>query len=210
MHLGNGPDDAVLREARERSVNRFMNADLPLFGFPAAWPGFRSLGRAGHWESTEDIGDGIERTTLRGEEYALVHGVGDPEGDPRDPVVYVVTSTTDVARQPLFLALESIEPPLSLDAAGMDDLAEVEAGSLDRPPPGTRLTTLEFDLDGTATTFDAAVHGVAWVARHVCAGYAIEARNFPPGEVSLVRVTDLGPYIEGLERRFDRYGDDRR
>ncbi len=210
MHLGNGPDDAVLREVRERGVNRFMNADLPLFGFPAAWPGSRSLGRAGHWESTEDSGDGTEPTTRHGEEYALVHGPGDPEGDPREPVVNVVTSTVDVADQALFRVLESMEPPILLDPVEMEDAAEAEA--MDRPPPGTRLTTVDVDVDGTVTRFDAAVRGVAWVARHVFGDYAltIEARNFPPGDVSLVRVTDLGPYIEGLERRFDRYGDDRR
>jgi hypothetical protein len=130
----------------------------------------------------------------------MVHGDGHPDLRPDLPYLRVVTSTTDVLDGPLRSVLESeAEPP-----AGPEEIERAAAGEdWDSLPPGAVEHPADILVDREPVVFDALIRGPAWVARHGFGDYVItvEARHFGQAPLSLVRITDLEPYVRGWRER---------
>ena len=161
------------------------------------WRGHRSIGGCEFWASAGTAGESA------GREYGLVHGDGHPEARPDLPYVRVVTSTSDVLEWSLRSVLESkTEPPPEFEE--IERIAAEE--ELDSSLAGAVEHSLTIPVDGDPVVFEAITRGVAWVARSGFDAYAItvQARHFDPAQVSLVRITDLAPYVRGWHEQRAR------
>lgn len=188
----------MLARVYEKHRQVFEHAALPLYGVGPEWHGSRFIGdyefRSSHGTDGESAGV----------EYGLIHGDGDPRARPEQPYLRVVTSTADVLGGSLRSQLETAaEPP-----PGPEEIVRIAAeagdeGEWDELPEGSEEAVVTIPVDGERVPFEALVRGDAWVARHLFGAapdsyvVTIQARHFDPAEVSLVRITDLAPYIRG-------------
>ena len=194
METGPNRDPSLVAHAFEKHEKAFREATLPLYGLGPEWRGSRSIGGYEFWESEGTGGNSA------GREYGMVHGDGHPDLLLDLPYLRIVTSTTDVLDSPLRSVLESeAEPP-----AGPEEIerAAVEE-NWDGPPPGAVEHTADILVDGEPVVFDALTRGPSWVARHGFGDYVItiEAQHFSQAQLSLVRITDLEPYLRGWRER---------
>jgi hypothetical protein len=191
VEFAHPPDPARVARAHEKHRRAFEEAALPLYGLGPEWHGIRAIGGYEFWTSDGTPGHG------EGREYGMIHGDGHPELRPGRPFIRVVTSTTDVLQHPLPGVLRSrLEPP----AAGPGTICG--ATSEEHPdgrPAGAPGNPVTIPVDGDPVVFETVTRGAAWVARRGFTEYAItvEARHFDPAQVTVVRVTDLEPYIRG-------------
>jgi hypothetical protein len=178
-------------------VERFRAASLPLYGLPAAWPGWRHLGG---WEGSWTKGQRPVTT-------ALSLGHGDPlaeegpqlrvevraEGvEPELGVTMRVQSRRQLAED---LWLQAA-PPAHDPAEHFEQFAAVRR----RPDPAWSLVTIP--VDGRPVGFWWLAEGRHWVAQAELdkRTLTLHARDLPIEAVELVRVSDLEPYIQGQRR----------
>jgi hypothetical protein len=202
-----GPVPAVrmlLSDAREKAARdrrrteaRFRRAPFPLYGLPSSWEGGRFLRGAG-W--------GGVRRRVRTHHLSLVHGEL-VEGD--GPTLVVETALPDEpgGGGPLRTLAEE------LWRGGANDIREAVELLRRRwvaHPHHAEFSPLpsrsehDFSVEARPEAFDVLSQPSRWVARATVEGFdvTLEGVTFPPEWVSLVRITDLGPYILGT-RRFE-------
>jgi len=180
---------------RRRDEVRFRSAPFPLYGLPPSWDGARFLG-GGWWEGMP----GRKRTKA----LSLVHGtLVQGEG----PVLTVETASEF-----------SIGGGGLLNAAGMvwehrSPSIEEAFEELTRDDPHGDLpgafpvrTELLINIDAVPVSFDAFVDGGRWVARaEVGSNFVtVEGFSFDPDDVALVEIADVGPYVLGTRRFYER------
>jgi hypothetical protein len=190
------PRRAIERD-HEQEVERFRAASFPLYGLPAAWPGWRHLGG---WEGSWAKGQRPVTTAL-----SLAHG--DPLTD-QGPQLRVEVRVEHVdTEQGMTMRLQSrrdlaeelwlaAAPPADTPAEHFDQLA---AGRR-RPDPAWSQVTIP--VDGQPVGFAWLAEDRHWVARAELDDrtLTLHARDLPVESVELVRVTDLEPYIQGQRR----------
>jgi hypothetical protein len=166
-----------------RALARLRAAPFPLYGLPRAWTGPRFLGG---WSARRDLRAGAERTT------SVRLGHGDPSAD-RGPLLLVEVDADTWGRptRPDLAARLAHSRPAGPDVGG----AARPAG----PEVGGEVEWVEIPVDGQAVGFEALTDGRRWVAQGELGDLVVtlEARDLPPGEVRLMRVTDLGLYLAG-------------
>ena len=164
----------------------YERVSFPLYGLPSSWEGARWVGGWG--------GDSF---------YSLAHG------GPDSPVLRVGSFSVSGWR------IEDIE----IGIATQVDLL------LDRPDPSPEdwlrvmmdlVSALPWEevtlpVDGELVPFRILRNGSAWEARSMSdeIRVVLDGRfggGFPIDEVTLVRITDAQPYLEGHQRRFGRAG----
>jgi hypothetical protein len=190
------PGQAIERD-HEREVERFRAASFPLYGLPAAWPGWRHLGG---WEGSWTKGQRPVTT-------ALSLGHGDPLAE-EGPQLRVEVRAEGVEPEPgTTMGVQSrrqLAEDLWLQAAPQahhpaehfEQLAAVRR----RPDPAWSLVTIS--VDGRPVGFWWLAEGRHWVARAELdeRTLSLYGRDLPVESVELVRVSDLEPYIQGQRR----------
>jgi hypothetical protein len=175
IQLASDPARAMQRE-RRALVERFRAAPFPLYGLPVSWPGPRHLGGSAGRQAT---GQPPVVTAL-----SLAHG---------DPLA---------AQGPQLRVEVRIEPWDPEEPAlgpgehwgGVDGLAGREADS--------DWSEVAILVEGRPVGFELLGRGRHWVARAELGAWTLvlHARDLPIGEVELIRVTDVEPYVEGTRR----------
>jgi hypothetical protein len=194
-----------------RALARLRAAPFPLYGLPPAWTGPRFLGG---WSARRDLRAGAERTT------SVRLGHGDPSAD-RGPLLLVEVDADTWGRptRPDLAARLAHSRPAGPEVGGearpeVGGTAGAGAGksAAGRPGPevgwaagpagpevGGEVERVEIPVDGQAVGFEALADGRRWVAQGELGDLVVtlEARDLPPGEVRLVRIADLAPYLAG-------------
>lgn len=195
---------AAVDRSRRREERVFRDPPFPFYGLPPSWEGPRFLGGMG-WG-----GMGREAGVNRLE---LAHG--DPE-DPRGMELRVSSSVArgepDLPQELLLRQLaESLwhevqRPPPDLPAERFHAWAEArerERRRRETPP----FSHVEVPVDGEPTRFAYLAEQSSSVAQgrsgHVT--ITLRARNLDVGQVELVSVRDVEPYIEGSRRLQERW-----
>jgi hypothetical protein len=184
---------------RRRMEARFRRAPFPLYGLPSSWEGGRFLGGAG-W--------GGVRGRVRTHHLSLVHGVL-IEGE--EPILVVETALPEEpgGGDPLRILGEYLWRGRAND---VPDAVELLRRRWPHPhvaelSPLPSRTKHVISVEGRPEAFDVLSQPDRWVARARVEGFdvTLEGVEFPPEGVSLVRITDLTPYILGT-RLFEGGG----
>jgi hypothetical protein len=187
-----------------RALARLRAAPFPLYGLPPAWTGPRFLGG---WSARRDLRAGAERTT------SVRLGHGDPSAD-RGPLLLVEVDADTWARptrpdlaarlahsRPAGPEVGSEARPAGPEVGGAAGPAGAERSAAGRPGPevGGEVERVEIPVDGEAVGFEVLADGRRWVAQGDLGDLVVtlDARDLPPGEVRLVRIADLVPYLAG-------------
>jgi hypothetical protein len=190
------PASAVKRAERSFE-DAFRRSELPLYGLPPGWSGARFLGGYGT--------DGRNVTSL-----TLAHG--DPY-DESGPEVRVEVSRAsalpgEYQRRRLFEELEnaSLGPPPVMDPEAFRRFVHERHRRI-RDLPDPLWTPVSLSVDGRPVRFEHLAKGERWVA---CAPLddaflVLHGRRMPVGAVSLVRITDAAPYVDGSRRLRDAH-----
>lgn len=185
---GQGP--SLPAAVRDWHIAAFRSASLPLYGLDQTWAGTRALGDAQHSRVVDDTNQ-VERES---DEYGLVH-IGEGSGTGQAWVEVVTSTPGSPEDQPLgWVLLARVEGD---DRS--DELGPVLAGHL---VPGMTEGDIRISVDGSVETFRQVRRNADWAARLVSTDHVItvQARNFPADQVTLVRITDLKPYVTGFRR----------
>jgi hypothetical protein len=165
----------TLARRRRQYERAFREAPFPLYGLDGIWQGSRTLG---HWG-----GGSRPRATRLG----LEHG-GDQEGR----VAVVETSfreeelPVEIMRRHIVMGLRHRFAPRTPDARPMP-LWEEHTFLVDSRPESFRFVREDASWGATARIGETTV--------------LVEAFGVEPDEVRLVRVADVGPYVEGSRLR---------
>lgn len=138
--------------------------------------------------------DDTNQVERESDEYGLVH-IGEGSGTGQAWVEVVTSTPGSPEDQPLgWVLLARVEGD---DRS--DELAPVLAGHL---VPGMTEGDIRISVDGSVETFRQVRRNADWAARLVRTDHVItvQARNFPADQVTLVRITDLKPYVTGFRR----------
>jgi hypothetical protein len=189
------PARAIQRIQREQA-EAVRSPPFPLYGLPPSWPGPRHLG--GWRRSGRAKGPPV--TT------ALGLGHGDPRAE-RGPLLRVEVRSERGPLGPVPTASaegrRGLAEDLWFEAAGptsggedWDPIADVR-GRTD--PTWSRAA---IPVDGRTVAFEWLAEGRHWVAWAQLGELTLvlHGRDLPVDAVALVRVTDLGPYVEGTRR----------
>jgi hypothetical protein len=196
-----------------RALARLGAAPFPLYGLPPAWTGPRFLGG---WSARRDLRAGAERTT------SVRLGHGDPSAD-RGPLLLVEVDADIWARptrpdlaarlahsrpvgpevgseaRPVGPEVGSEARPAGPEVGGAAGPAGAGRSAAGRPGPevGGEVERVEIPVDGEAVGFEVLADGRRWVAQGELGDLVVtlDARDLPPGEVRLVRIADLVPYL---------------
>jgi hypothetical protein len=184
---------------RRRMEARFRRAPFPLYGLPFSWEGGRFLGGAG-W--------GGVRGRVRTHHLSLVHGVL-IEGE--GPILVVETALPEEpgGGDPLRILGEDLWRGRANDVPEAVELLRrrwphPHVAELSPLPSRTKHV---ISVEGRPEAFDVLSQPDRWVARARVEGFdvTLEGVTFPPEGVSLVRITDITPYILGT-RLFEGGG----
>jgi hypothetical protein len=181
---------AAMRRQHRVMAEQFRASPLPLYGLPAAWPGLRHLGG---WGSRQARGEPAVVTNL-----SLAHG--DPLAAHGPQLLVEVRAEPGPGQAP--------EGGPALRQRLAEELGWTVAAAGDRPPEpperdaGVAWTEATIAVDGRAARFDLLAEGRHWVAAGAVEGFllVLQGRDLDAGEVELVRVTDVEPYVEGTRR----------
>lgn len=185
---------------RRRMEARFRRAPFPLYGLPSSWEGGRFLGGAG-W--------GGVRGRVRTHHLSLVHGVL-IEGE--GPILVVETALPEEpgGGGPLRILGEELwrgsanDVPEAVELLRRRWVGHPHVADLSPLPSRTKHV---ISVEARPEAFDVLSQPDRWVARARVEGFdvTLEGVEFPPEGVSLVRITDLTPYILGT-RLFEGGG----
>jgi hypothetical protein len=178
-----------LRRVREEMAARFRASPMPLYGLPASWAGPRHLGGYGE---RRDAGGGRPVVTS----VSLAHG--DPlTGDGPELRVEVRAWPEDPAELRAQLA-DELRWTLAL-AAHPGSGPPPSAGGQGREAAWSEVA---IPVDGRPVAFSRLAEGRHWAAHGEVEGWTLvlAARDLPVDQVTLVRVTDVEPYVEGTRR----------
>jgi hypothetical protein len=185
---------------RRRMEARFRRAPFPLYGLPSSWEAGRFLGGAG-W--------GGVRGRVRTHHLSLVHGVL-IEGE--GPILVVETALPEEpgGGGPLRILGEDLWRGRANDVPGAMELLRrrwVGHPHVAELSPLPSRTKHVISVEARAEAFDVLSQPDRWVARARVKGFdvTLEGVEFPPEGVSLVRITDITPYILGT-RLFEGGG----
>jgi hypothetical protein len=185
--------------ARKRSPEeRFANAPFPLYGLPPDWKGGRFLGGVSwSWESP-----GRDNTTA----LTLVHGTV-VDGLAAMPVVHpeLLVETSVLADTGASGVLRILAECVWTGEAATVGGAWRILGERDEAYPDPYVDPLPIrdeiviSVDGVMIPFDLLSGRLAWVAQARVGSkrVTIEGHGFDIGDVRLVQVRDLSPYLEG-------------
>src|SRR6266516_1634064 len=156
-----------------RALARLGAAPFPLYGLPPAWTGPRFLGG---WSTRRDLRAGLAHSRPVGPEVGS-------EARPAGPEV------------------GSEARPAGPEVGGAAGPAGAGRSAAGRPGPevGGEVERVEIPVDGEAVGFEVLADGRRWVAQGELGDLVVtlDARDLPPGEVRLVRIADLVPYLAG-------------
>jgi hypothetical protein len=181
------------RRRTGRVLARWRAAPFPLYGLPPAWIGPRFL--AG-WATRRDRRARAERTTS----MRLGHG---DQAAGRGPLLLVEVDADAwprLGRPDLAARLAgSVPGPASRPTQGAPGPAAPGPGGAGAVGAGAGLQRVEILVDGEPVGFEVLADGRRWVAQGEIGDLVVtlEARDLPPGEVRLVRLADLEPYLAG-------------
>jgi len=173
-----------MRRERQAMAERFRSAPFPLYGLPASFPGLRYLGGSG------SRGARGERPVVIS--LSLAHGDPLAEQGPQ-LVVEVQAEPEGVGPAPGPELRSALAEALSW-AGG--------AGRRAGPAGDPAWTEAAILVDGRPVSFELLAGGRHWVAWAELEGrvLVLRARDLAAGEVELVRVDDVEPYVEGTRR----------
>ena len=173
-----------MRRERQAMAERFRSAPFPLYGLPASFPGLRYLGGSG------SRGARGERPVVIS--LSLAHGDPLAEQGPQ-LVVEVQAEPEGVGPAPGPELRSALAEALSW-AGG--------AGRRAGPASDPAWTEAAIPVDGRPVSFELLAGGRHWVAWAELEGrvLVLRARDLAAGEVELVRVDDVEPYVEGTRR----------
>ncbi len=193
--------DARRQAGRRRAADeaRFREAPFGVYGLPLSWDGPRFLGGV----ESSSRGGGPARTTA----LSLAHGTLATDGD---PWLSVESSPRPSVGGDWF----QIMAGMAWDGSIVDDaetaltyMRETNDPILpDHDIPIIEHATWVIDVDGVATPFDAYRAAEEWSARARIGELwlTLDGWSFDPNEVALVRVLDLGPYVDGTRQWYTR------
>ncbi|MCU1404425.1 MAG: hypothetical protein JWQ43_728 [Glaciihabitans sp.] len=179
--------DAVIAQTQQQV--RDSAGSLPLFGL-AGWTGVMSLG--------EWIYDGGPHTLAHGDPGGAIE-----PGGAGGRFVQVQSDTGDPRHR-----VQSLQLMATMEAMAKTSTA-VDLHGLHSEPARLADRVVEIIVDATPVLFelwdDTDTPGRWWAAgTYRGCGLAIEASSIDPAQVSLVRVTDLEPYLAGQAARIGR------
>jgi hypothetical protein len=178
-----------MRRERRAIAERFRAAPFPLYGLPASFTGLRSLGGSG---SRGARGERPVVTSL-----SLAHG--DPLAE-RGPQLVV-----EVRAEPEGGGAGPAPGP-ELRSALAEGLSWAGGAGRQAGPAGDPTwSEVAIPVEGRPVAFELLAMGRHWVAWAELEGRTVllRARDLAAGEVELVRVDDVEPYVEGTRRLED-------
>jgi hypothetical protein len=201
------PRQALERLHREQEA-QFRSSPLPLYGLPPSWQGMRTIG--GWSRSGREI---VEMGLLHGD----LHDEGSPElrvdvsklneleryGDRRHLEESLARELGRIVRLAgLVTSQELSDHQQRVRAMTVASLqAEQNATASEEP----RWETVRIPVDGDPVDFAWLAEADHWVAHaeRQDVRLTLRGRRLPIEQVELVRVLDVGPYVEGSRRLFE-------
>lgn len=176
------------KRMRRAEEARFRHAPFPLYGLPQTWSGTRRLG-GGEWATSS------RRETVHA--LSLVHG---SKVRREGPSLVVETAAPDPSRGGG--TLRCIAGQLWFgDAQTIEEAQVADRGfwGEDQGPADLVRRRVALRIEGRSVPFDTLWQDTEWVGYTKVENYhvTVEGFDFEPEEVDLVRITDVGPYIEG-------------